>query len=427
MDTKTLYENSTGVNIDTAFDEYTEERAIGYDGEYALFDYLVRENGNYAKSKILCNLEIPTGVGNKTTEIDMLMISEYGIIVFEVKNYKGTIYGKKEERYWTQYFKTTVNHRFNNPILQNKYHISALNKLISESLYSVILFANDDCDIRHVLFDEPDFCVSDFQDLHTTLEELCSKKRSISEERITELFDILKVYSKALDTEGSAESVNFNTLNELKSALDKSVDERVEAVKAKQKKITGKKTALWKTLVIASLIACLIVCQYRSMLTNEAMAERDSAIAQYEEMLSKFSQVSEEDYSLSGSIYTLSNVSLTPHEYYADTYNLSFSITNNTDELNIYFYHYSGINSNLLITLKDGSVAEIEIADEYRGYKSAAYALSSFGKTCEFTIPIPYSLSEIDYIKLAPVRIEKTSGSNSNLGDYQFLIYQSEQ
>lgn len=39
------------------------------------------------------NLNIPIEDG-KTTEIDLLMIHETGIYVFEIKHYKGTIYEK---------------------------------------------------------------------------------------------------------------------------------------------------------------------------------------------------------------------------------------------------------------------------------------------------------------------------------------------
>lgn len=424
MDTKSLYENAAGVNIDTVHYDYTYERAIGYDGEFALFDYLIRDNGKYAKSKILTNLEIPTGIGDKTTEIDLLLISEYGVIVFEVKNYKGTIYGSESEKYWTQYFKTTNNHRFNNPILQNRYHISALSKIIPEELYSVILFANDECDIRRVLFESPDFCVKKLHNLHTTLTEFCSKEPRISEERIAKLFDTLKAYSKAKDTEGTAQFVNYNTLDELKCGLENSVAERIAEVKANEAEITRKRTAVWKALGILSLIACIVICLHFNSQKNYAIKQKDYALEQYEEMYSKFSQVSEEDYKLSKSIYTLSNVSLTPHEYYVDAYNLAFSITNLSEELNIYF-NGNGVKSKLVVALKDGSVSEIKIEDEYRGYALAAYSSSVFGKTCKFEIPIPYALDEIDFIKLSPVNISKTSGSNMNLGDYEISIYRS--
>lgn len=428
MDTKALYENSTGVNIDTIYNDYTYERAIGYDGEFALFDYLIRDNGKYAKSKILTNLEIPTGIGNKTTEIDLLLISEYGIIVFEVKNYKGTIYGSESEKYWTQYFKTTNNYRFYNPILQNHNHVSALSNLIPEKLYSIILFANDECDIRRVLFETPDFCVKKLLNLHTTLDEFCAKNPTIAEDRITELFDTLKVYSKAKDTEGSAQFVNYNTFDELRCSLEISIAEHITKIKASEAETTKKKTAVWKALGVLSLIACVVICLHFNSQKNDAIEQKDYAMAQYEKMYSKFSQVSEEDYKLSKSIYTLSNVSLTPHDYYVDTYNLSFSITNNTDNLSIYFSG-QGAKSKLIIALKDESVVEIEIKDEYRGYSSAAYSSSSIGwnSTCSFVIPIPYAIDEIESIKLSHVSIIKTSGSNCDLGDYEISIYRSNQ
>lgn len=37
-----------------------------------------------------------------TYEIDLIMISETGIYVFESKNYSGWIFGDEKQRYWTQ-------------------------------------------------------------------------------------------------------------------------------------------------------------------------------------------------------------------------------------------------------------------------------------------------------------------------------------
>ena len=71
------------------------------------------------------NLQVPVGDG-KSTEIDLLLIHETGLYVFEIKHYKGTIYGKFSDKKWTQYFRTASNNSFQNPILQNQYHIKAL-------------------------------------------------------------------------------------------------------------------------------------------------------------------------------------------------------------------------------------------------------------------------------------------------------------
>ena len=115
------YFDLTGVDIEKEKKKW-DERGKGYFGEYKVFEKLFFEVPGCCK--FLMNLRIPTRNG-KTTEIDFLMVHETGIYVFEIKHYKGDIYGKDDEPAWTQYFRTARNSRFNNPVRQNDYHIRA--------------------------------------------------------------------------------------------------------------------------------------------------------------------------------------------------------------------------------------------------------------------------------------------------------------
>lgn len=95
-------------------------------GEYLTFKQLKELNGN---NKILTNIYLPKKDGT-TTEIDLLMISQTGIYVFESKNYSGWIFGNEKNKYWTQTFATKQKFKFFNPIWQNKGHISALQNVL---------------------------------------------------------------------------------------------------------------------------------------------------------------------------------------------------------------------------------------------------------------------------------------------------------
>ena len=108
-----IYRNLTGVDIETQR-LFWDERGKGYYGEYLVFKKLYPELTGCCK--ILMNLQIPTDDG-KATEIDLLLIHETGLYVFEMKHYKGTIYGKASDQKWTQYFRTAPNSHFYNPIL----------------------------------------------------------------------------------------------------------------------------------------------------------------------------------------------------------------------------------------------------------------------------------------------------------------------
>lgn len=141
---KNIYQNLSGVNVNDQFG-ISDGRAKGYVGEFAVLSEVLQKIEG--KFKVLMNLNVP--IDGKTTEIDLLMIHETGIYVFEVKNYKGTIYGDMDGKRWTQYFRTVKNNMFLNPVLQNEYHIRALHKLgMNQPMYSAIAFTNQACQLK---------------------------------------------------------------------------------------------------------------------------------------------------------------------------------------------------------------------------------------------------------------------------------------
>ncbi len=98
------------------------------------------------KYRIINNLVLENKQGNtKTTQIDHLVVSRYGIFSVETKNYKGWIYGSEHAKKWTQniYGNKT---NFMNPILQNYAHIKAVESIIKDSYpdmryFSIVAFS----------------------------------------------------------------------------------------------------------------------------------------------------------------------------------------------------------------------------------------------------------------------------------------------
>lgn len=79
--------------------------------------------------------------GEKTVQIDHLIVSPYGIFVVETKNYSGTIYGNDNSDKFIQYA-GNEKHEFYSPIKQNKGHIFSLNKVLGNFKYiSIIAFS----------------------------------------------------------------------------------------------------------------------------------------------------------------------------------------------------------------------------------------------------------------------------------------------
>lgn len=110
-------------------------------------------------STIFHDLYIPTKNGH--TQIDLVVPTNVGIFVFEVKDYSGWIFGNGNHDRWTQVLAYgREKHQFYNPIKQNAGHIEALRntseQLQNIPIYSIIVFYGS-CEIKD-LTDVPSDC-----------------------------------------------------------------------------------------------------------------------------------------------------------------------------------------------------------------------------------------------------------------------------
>lgn len=78
------------------------------------------------KYRVFNNILLKTNSG--TTQIDHLVISQYGIFVIETKNYKGVINAKNNSKDWYQCINNTKEMQIDNPVTQNLRHIKHLMK-----------------------------------------------------------------------------------------------------------------------------------------------------------------------------------------------------------------------------------------------------------------------------------------------------------
>lgn len=187
-----IYEQLTGINIEQE-KAIWDDRGKGYYGEYLVLCELYKRLPGTCK--ILMNLNIPVNA-TKTTEIDLLLIHETGLYVFEIKHYKGTIYGKDDDENWTQYFRTAKNNVFRNPINQNAYHMRALQALFPDvPIRSVVVFTGDECVIKvNNKNDLIDICtINNLVDVLHTRFSNCPQKLSIAE--TDKLFSDIMKYS----------------------------------------------------------------------------------------------------------------------------------------------------------------------------------------------------------------------------------------
>ncbi len=143
---KTDYYKQTGASI------FKIGRDLGKLGEYYIYDKLKKLRGY---KKWLFNCYIPKDNG-ETTELDVILLHESGMYIFESKNYSGWIFGTETQKDWTQTLpkgrgRSEKNH-FYNPIMQNKGHLKWIKKYLGDTkipIYSYIVFS-ERCTLKDI-------------------------------------------------------------------------------------------------------------------------------------------------------------------------------------------------------------------------------------------------------------------------------------
>jgi hypothetical protein len=92
--------------------------------------------------------------GGNFCQIDLVVATKVGIVVFEIKKYNGWIFGLANQTYWTQVLAYgNAKYRFYNPIFQNKKHVQDLKNQLPQfenvPFYSMIVFFGD-CSFRNL-------------------------------------------------------------------------------------------------------------------------------------------------------------------------------------------------------------------------------------------------------------------------------------
>ena len=83
-------------------------------------------------------------IKGRSSQIDHVVISQYGVFVIETKNYSGSVYGSEKAEKWTQYL-NGERYDFRNPIKQNQSHVWAIKDTLHispSSIYPIVVFLN---------------------------------------------------------------------------------------------------------------------------------------------------------------------------------------------------------------------------------------------------------------------------------------------
>ena len=403
MDVKTIYTQLTNVDIEQQ-KQIWDERGKGYFGEYLLFCELYKSmTGN---GKILMNLNVPTE-NSKTTEIDLVLIHETGLYVFEIKHYKGTIYGKDTDAIWTQYFRTVKNNTFKNPIEQNKYHIQALKKLFPETpIHSCIVFTNYDCDIR-VTNSNEEIDICELRNISGTLEYRFAKntnKYSMSD--IDNIFEKLSTYSQMKEpiTIDETEADFFSWVQPIISKLE---EKKTEVENEKNNWIANtKKLKKTRTKGIALNIVIAILCIVISILCCSSVIQKNnSELAEFKQNFLHIDEIGNEYIDELNSYVDISNVSLLPLTDDTVTFTARIAMANNTYGIAL------TENSKYIVMTNSGKVIEYNVFGEHLRYSRISNMIGKgireYGDLAKAQFYGISNTNDISYIKITNVELFK--------------------
>jgi hypothetical protein len=174
---------------------------LGQFGEFST-EYALTNDNLDGELVVLKNIYVP--YRDKTSEIDLLMIHEKGIFVFESKNYSGWIFGSAEQLNWTQSLPNKEKHQFYNPIRQNQTHIKALSEYLNipvSSFTSYIVFS-ERCSLKSVPEDTDQVIIVRRPDMLKKLRtQLRASENLYSPEQIMQLMQKLQPLTNKSEAE----------------------------------------------------------------------------------------------------------------------------------------------------------------------------------------------------------------------------------
>lgn len=417
MNINDVYKQLTNVDIEHQ-KQLWDDRGKGYYGEFLVFRELYKNIlGN---CKILMNLNIPTEK-EKTTEVDLILIHETGLYIFEIKHYNGTIYGDDKQNIWTQYFRTTKNNTFKNPILQNEYHINALKNIIKEiPIKSVIVFTNPNCKIKvKISNDNVNLCT--LHNLNENLEyNFKNSKVTFTMEKLDEIFDKLSKYSqmkKIILYDGKEE--NFIswlqlTMQKLEEEKNKLNNQIIQNQKNTIKAIIINMTIIIVCIFLIIISISKIKINYDTKLENAKQnynIELKKAKQNYEIELEKFKQnfkhideIDDEYIKVLNEHFSVSNISINQIASNKVTFTAKISRANDT-----YGMALTSV-SKYIVMNSNGKVYEYNVFGKHLNYNRynnmLGKGIRDYGNLAQAQFH-GISKDEITYIKITNIELFK--------------------
>lgn len=179
--------------MDKILDNIFDDAWVGKHGEKLTERELKFARLMGKKGKILRNIYLPKENG-ETSEVDVVYITQKGIIVFESKNYSGWIFGDEKNKNWTASLPNGQKNQFYNPIMQNRTHMKWMAGFVGEEipLFSVIVFS-ERCELKKVTVVSEDIKVIKRDYTYAAVRDIWEKHPdALSDDKIEELYSKLK-------------------------------------------------------------------------------------------------------------------------------------------------------------------------------------------------------------------------------------------
>lgn len=176
-------------------------KARGRAGERKLLGIL-QESLDEDRYEVLSNIMLPNEFG-RTTEIDCLVVSEFGVFVIEAKNCYGEITVQDGDSPWLQKPAENIQNELRSPLLQNEGHVRALmaaTMLPRSVIFPLVVFAN-----RAKFTDAPPEGVCYFSEIVDVIAS--HAEPLIKPEQVPEIVDAILAWDQSITPEQRAEHV----------------------------------------------------------------------------------------------------------------------------------------------------------------------------------------------------------------------------
>lgn len=155
------------------------------------------------------------------SQIDLVVAAKAGIIVFEVKEYSGWIFGNGQHKEWTQVLAFgQEKYRFYNPIMQNNKHIGELKKKLKQfenvPFFSIVVFYGD-CELKDINFVPDGTYIAKSARVLEVLNIILNKNDSYP---YTDKFEVVEVLKEAVYN-GNSKAIQSKHIENVNDMLGK--------------------------------------------------------------------------------------------------------------------------------------------------------------------------------------------------------------